>query len=78
MTWWWDCECIQYGFDLDHDIGGEGADALISRARRGALEAMWMRMASWTGRVGERCIATAAAGIWAALIFLCALSARMA
>ena len=28
MTWWWDCECIQYGFDPDYDIGGEGADVL--------------------------------------------------
>ena len=34
MTWWWDCECIQHAFDPYYDIGGDGAEQLISRARR--------------------------------------------
>ena len=30
----WECECIQFAFDPDYDIGGENADLLISRSRR--------------------------------------------
>ena len=34
MTWWWDCECIEYAFDPNYDVGGESEDLLFSRARR--------------------------------------------
>ena len=34
MTWWWDCDCIEYAFDPLYDIGGEDAELLIRSSRR--------------------------------------------
>ena len=34
MTYFWDCDCIAHAFDPYWDVGGEGADLLVSRARR--------------------------------------------
>ena len=30
MTWWWDCECIEYAFDPNYDVGGESEDLLFT------------------------------------------------
>ena len=80
MTWWWagGIATASSTRSTRSTISAVRMPSFSSAAPAVTLGAISMSMALWTGQAAARCFATASAGIWAALIFLCALSARMA